>query len=203
MKQKGDTNYEELILDLKHAVRNTDIEICEHNDNNIVTMDCSVKNPVLHKREQYWGNTIINNILHKYSVAIEWIDNKRCYVYPCNKYFIDNPDYRLIYPNYEQMTIELKRILCHYDIDVWTLNDIDFFTSCKMEWFERSKAVFIIRVEGECPFDLNSTCIKDDCINALIYRFNTTHNLTLKHSDVSRQLMVFTKPEKRGKNGKK
>jgi len=198
--------YEEMILDLRYVCRNSGIKICDCdcNPEAIVKLDCSKKNSVLYSKGQYWGNFPIHNILYRYNVAIKWINDNECYIYPCENYFINNTDYRLTYPNYQQMSLELKRLFYDYEVEVNTLNDIDFFNSYKYAWFKKSDAIFIIRYdEDECPFDLNSQCIDDDCINARIHRFKTKHNLTLKYIDITRNLLGFFKPDNCGDNDKK
>lgn len=200
--------YEEMILDLRYVCRNSGIKICDCdcNQDAIVKLDCSKENSVLYSKGQFWGNFPIHNILYRYNVAIKWINDDECHIYPCEMYFnlVHVKDYRVIYPNYKQMTIELKRLFYGYDVAVYTMNDNDFFTSTKHEWFEKSDAVFIIRDdEDDYSFDLNSKCIDDDCINARIHRFKTKHNLTLKYIDITRNLLGFFKPENCGDNDNK
>ena len=94
-----DTNYDEMIKELRTACRNTDIIIYTKNCicvdremfkrlNAIFIIDCSIENPVLYHNGAYWGNKTIENLLCKYKLGLEWLDDDNSYIYPSNDDYI-------------------------------------------------------------------------------------------------------------------
>lgn len=148
---------EELLLDIKTAIYGSGIVIMdiEEETNVIMKLDCSIENDTLHHKIAYWGDNSIRNIQHKYKVNIEWINDNECKLQYYEDYFKTNLDYRKIYDNYDEMTIDLKRLMINNHFRVWSLNDIDFFTTARKIWFRDNQGVLLVVVND----DENCNCL--------------------------------------------
>ena len=185
-----DTNEEELMLDLKSAIYDSGIIITtssnESYEKSLLNLDCSIENDVLHHTINPWGDNSIKMLMYKYKIDLKWINDKECYVYYCEDYFMENMDYRRIYDNYDEMTLDLKRLLINKPYQVWSLNDVDFFTTARKFWFGDNQGVMLM-VHNE---DNECTCL-DDCLHELINEF--MNNYGLKREYIENNLLGFSK----------
>ena len=176
--------YEEMLHDLHAVCLNTGINIITHDDicvnkhmfadlNAIVFMNCPIKNDVLFHNGPHLGNEDIKTTMYKYKVDIKWIDDKNCYVYPCEDYFLTNPDYRLVYSNYNTMTLDLKKVCTRKPVSVWSLNDFNFFTTARKYWFNENKdALLMISIDEN--YDIDEVDINE---------FKNKYKLEMKYID--------------------
>jgi len=181
---------EELLLDIKSAIYNSGITITtssnESFEKSLVNLDCSVENDILHHRIKPWGDNSIKMLMYKYKVDIKWINDKECYVYYSKDYFMKNMDYRRIYDNYDEMTLDLKRLLINKPYQVWSLNDVDFFTTARKFWFSDNQGV-VLMVNNE---DNCCNCL-DECLHELINEFMDKYGL--KREYIEDNLLGFSK----------
>ena len=77
-----------------------------------------------------------------------------------------------MYNNYNEMTIDLKRLLVNKPYQVWSLNDMDFFTTARKIWFRDNQgALLMVHNEyDEC------NCL-DDCLTEPINAFMEKYGL--------------------------
>ena len=182
-----DNEYEEMVCDLHSICYNTGIiintidDVCVNYDlferlNAIMWLNCSIHNDVLYNCCKRNGNIELQHLLTKYNVYIKWYDDNNAYLCPCITYFLTRPDHRLIYPNYGDMTLDLKRELKKKPIKVWSLNDADFFTTARNIWFNENKeALLMVSVEDE-DYDMDDLDFTT---------FNERYGLMVKYLDPS------------------
>lgn len=195
---KSDDEFDELLLDLCCLTRECGITINTINDvcidhkkfedlNAVVWLKTTIKNEVLFNNPfTIFGNYEFKLIMLKYNVHIKWYDKNNAYLSYNHTYFLNRPDYRDIYNDYNTIILGLKKIAIHKPLKIWTLNDYDFFTSAKESIFkEYPDTLSIVSIYSD---DYDGEDGEDD-FNNFIAKYD------LEMINIGNNILLFSKKE--------
>jgi hypothetical protein len=195
---KSDDEYDELVLDLYSLTRECGITINTINDvcidhkkfenlNAVVWLNTTIDNEVLFNNPfKMFGNRDFRLMMLRYNVYVKWYDKTNAYLCYTNTYFINRPDHREIYDDYNTIILNLKKVVNHKPFKVWSLNDNDYFTTSKQDIFKAY------------PDTLSIVSIYDDEYDEDEYE-NDFNNFTaiydLEMINLNNNLLLFSKNE--------
>ena len=194
----SDDEFDELLLDLYSLTRECGITINTINDlcidhkkfedlNAVVWFKTTINNEVLYNNPfTKFGNYDFKLIMLKYNVYLKWYDKTNAYLCYTNTYFINRPDQREIYDDYNTIILGLKKIAMHKPLKIWSLNDSDYFTTSKETIFkEYDNSLSIVSIYDE---EYDEEDGEDDFNN-----FTEQHDLEMVN--INNNLLLFSKRE--------